>query len=487
MGDLYSEIASFIHSAGLLSGRTRIVVAVSGGADSLCLLDCLTHMGLDPVVAHLDHRLRSDSAADGEYVRQVCDRYHVPFVLGREDVHAQVRRGSSLEETARRVRYRFLGEVCRTRGIDTVAVGHTQDDQVETVLMHFLRGAGPDGLRGMAPVATLGPWLGEKLEGLRLIRPLLGTTREQTRGHCLWVGLEPREDATNVDRRYLRNRVRHELIPILESYNPNFRLSLIRLAKIMTGHREMVAPMVESAWRRIVARPEANALRIDRGSLLAESPAIQRELLRMAHRSLARPNAELGFEGVERLLSWMGSGAHGALGLPGSFVARVDGDTVILEDSSEGTRLTRWPQCGEGALTEARVPSTVSLDHGWRLEICERPAGAPGETEAGIHGDRLEAVFDADMLPTPLRLRTAAPGDRLHPYGMVGSTKLSDLFINLHIPRLARRNWPLLLAEREILWVCGLRRSSHAPVTPSTKRILLAALRPPLGARTFPR
>jgi tRNA(Ile)-lysidine synthase len=481
---LYAEVADFMRNHEIPPQGTRILAGVSGGADSLCLLDCLHHLGVDLVVAHLDHMLRADSAQDAEAVRRVCDRYRVPLILGREDVRAQLRRGSSIEATARVVRYTFLGEACLAGGMDCVAVGHTQDDQVETVLLHFLRGAGLEGLSGMAPLTKLGPWLGKGLEGVRLIRPLLGVTREQTREHCARVGLEPLVDATNVDRRYLRNRLRHELIPLLESYNPAFRRSLVRLAEIMAGHREAAEAMTEDAWGRVVLRSDEHGHRLDRARLLEELPAVRRNLLLRALRNVATSEADLGFEAVERVLTWARAGGRRPLQLPAFIAARFENGGIILEDSSQATHARSWPQYAESSPIQVEVPGALALEEGWRLEFREVRTGNPETVTDGVRRDPLTAVFDAEGLPGALEVRSPIAGDRLRPYGMAGSTKLSDVFTNLHVPRRVRRKWPLLSSGAEVLWVCGLRRSARSPVTASSDRILITVLQPPLGTET---
>ena len=186
------QVEIYIDREALLKPRQSLVVGVSGGPDSLCLLDCLIRLNYRPVVAHFDHRLRETSAEEADFVRQVADTYGVPFELGEGTVDGAKQ---SLEEAARHYRYRFLARVASRRGIERIAVGHTASDQAETVLMHLIRGAGSSGLRGMLPISNLGKWVGlAEAENTFLVRPLLEVWRQQTEDYCTEHGLAPRTE-----------------------------------------------------------------------------------------------------------------------------------------------------------------------------------------------------------------------------------------------------------------------------------------------------
>ena len=223
----------------LFEGGGTVVLGVSGGPDSLCLLHTLRalqdELGLELHLAHLDHGIRgSDSRADAEYVEGLARAWDVSATMEYGDVPAYAEEHRvAIEEAARRVRYLFLGRVAREVGAQCVAVGHNADDQVETIIMHWMRGSGLGGLRGMLPVQVLGAedwWCGPVL---RLVRPLLDVPRDAIEGYCHQHGLQPRFDRSNLDLTYHRNRIRHELIPFLESFNPRIRDVLRRSARVI--------------------------------------------------------------------------------------------------------------------------------------------------------------------------------------------------------------------------------------------------------------
>ncbi|MGE5249598.1 MAG: tRNA lysidine(34) synthetase TilS, partial [Bacteroidota bacterium] len=226
--------------------RDRLVVAgVSGGPDSLCLMEVLREAGYPVMVAHFNHHLRPESQAEAAHVQEIARRLDLPYVSGEADVHAHAdAEGRSLEEAARRLRYAFLFEQARRYEAQAVAVGHTADDQVETVLMHFLRGAGLTGLKGM----TYRTFLPSFERRIPVVRPLLDTWREETVACCAARGLQPVMDPSNASTEFMRNRLRNVLIPSLEEYNPKFRQVAWRSAQSLQLDHALLREMVEAAW-----------------------------------------------------------------------------------------------------------------------------------------------------------------------------------------------------------------------------------------------
>jgi len=210
------------------SSHSPIIVGVSGGADSLCLLGTLHEAGYSLIVAHFDHQLRPDSAEGAKFVQQIAEKYNLHFVSASDDVAAYAKaEKQTTEEAARNLRYRFLFAQARKYNAQAVAVGHTADDQVETVLMHFLRGAGLSGLKGIQPRTILPAF---DLE-IPLVRPILDFWRDDTVAYCVAHNLTPHEDPSNASDDFFRNRLRHNLIPELEKYNPRFRETLQRTSR----------------------------------------------------------------------------------------------------------------------------------------------------------------------------------------------------------------------------------------------------------------
>ena len=243
------QFVSVLEEKCLLDPGLPVLAGVSGGPDSLCMLDVLRQLGYRLIVAHLDHSLRPDAAQEAEHLRQLVEGYGLPFVLERGDVQAYAASHRlSIEEAAREVRYRFLFEQAARHQAQAVAVGHTANDQVETVLMHLLRGSGLTGLRGMSYRSLPNPWS----QTIPLVRPLLGAWREQILSHLEQNGLQPSLDASNLDTRFYRNRLRHELIPQLENLNPGVRQRLWQMADVLAEDEAVLEMMEQTAWESCI-------------------------------------------------------------------------------------------------------------------------------------------------------------------------------------------------------------------------------------------
>jgi tRNA(Ile)-lysidine synthase len=298
-------VLGFIRQHGLVLTGGTLVVGVSGGPDSVCLLHLLVRLKdrLDSSlhVAHLNHMLRgAESENDAEYVVAVARELGLGVTAERRDVRSyRAEHHLSLEDAARRVRYRFFAEVAESLGADRVAVGHTADDQVETILMRLVRGSGAKGLQGMQPVAELPP-LGGK--GLRVIRPLLKVSRRETEIYCRQHGLTPRVDSSNLLPSQLRNCIRHQLVPLLRSYNPKIDEALLRTAETLTSELSFVEDHVNKVWYGVVTEGK-EAILLDKKGFLALHPALQRHLLREVVRRLLGDLEDVEWKHIERMRS----------------------------------------------------------------------------------------------------------------------------------------------------------------------------------------
>lgn len=466
---LYQRVAEVIQRESLLEGGESLVVGVSGGPDSLCLLDCLHHLGYQPVVAHLDHGLHAASRGDQAYVAAYAESLGLPFETRRLDVEPA---SGSLEERLRLLRYQFLVDVAADRSLRTIAVGHTADDQTETVLMHLLRGSGSHGLRGMLPQTTLNGWIGlRRSTGLSLIRPLLEFERRQTQAHCQAIGLEPRQDPSNADLSFFRNRLRHELIPRLKEYNPAIVQVLARTAKVMEGNAELISGLVQAGWDDWVRKAGEGVYAVRRQQLLEAPVALQRALVRELFSRL-RPNLrDIGFEAVEGVLECLRGHQRGQRSIVGGLELVPLRDEIVIREPESRVSFPQHPQLLRIEPQILEIPGKWDLADGWRIEADERPTAAQA-------GDDL-IRFDREKLSPELVLRAAQVGDRIHPAGMSGSMKLSDLFINRKVPRPARPYWPVVVDGARVLWVPGLHRSAHAGISASTKRVAAFRLRGP--------
>lgn len=431
----------------LLSPADRVLVAVSGGADSVALLHLLH--ALAPVfpfallAAHLDHGIRPESSEDADFVRSLCARLGVVLIEGRADVPAlAAARRRGLEETARESRRSFLCQTAARHGCGAIALGHHRDDQAETVLFRLLRGSALSGLAAMRPRSDL------------FIRPLLSFSRQQIRDFLAGQGLDFIEDASNADVTYTRNRIRHQLLPLLRDFNPRIEEHLTRFSCRLALEEDYW----ESEECRLLATlgqvGEAE-VRFARAGLLALHPAVRLRLLRRALlvvRGDLLGVAACHLTGVEKLL--LADRPQAELHLPGAWAARryeqlwlrrVAPESplpVLLTIDGPGV----YPLSGGGELLVSLVPSALGEDH--------------------------RAVeFDASRVSFPLTLRSPLAGDRLRPAGMAGSKKLKDLLIDAKVPREQRRRLLLVVAD-EILWVVGLRRSAGRQPGPAGGAVL---------------
>lgn len=476
--DVFERYSSYVKRHRLLQQGEPVVVGVSGGADSLCVLDLLTRGGVKPIVAHLDHQLREDSASDAEFVRQVALRYGHPFELGTADL-TNTDTGS-LEERSRLARYRFLVDVAHKFCAQKIVVGHTFDDQVETILMHFIRGAGPAGLRGMLPATKLDEWVGiPRSKGMIIIRPMLEIRHVEALRYCEEIGIQPRFDRSNLDQTFFRNRIRHELLPILEEFNPGIRGVVQTLGEVMRSEVDFIEAQVESYWPLAVEVLSENSL-ILRWELFHKLPlALQRGLVRGAIFELKPTLRDLGFEHIERALEFvLDLDRPPSQTLIDSLVMHAYAEDVLLTAADQLPALPDQPQVIESIPLEEPLPEKIKLANGWVIVVTESVDRGLEEIRDRGH-DAWDVVLDRSMLQQPLCFRTRRPGDRMQPLGMHGSAKVSDLMINRKIPRLAREHWPLLVAGDEIAWLPGVHIGHSFRVTVNTQDSLrLTIVRP---------
>lgn len=478
------RVAALVQREHLLRDGQLVVAGVSGGADSLCLLDCLHRLGYNVIVAHLDHGLREGSREDARYTLEVARRYALPAVIAREDVRAHRAEAGSIEDLARQVRYRFLARVAREHRARAVATGHTADDQVETILMHLLRGAGPDGLRGILPATPMDAWVDvPEAGGITLVRPLLDLTRAETEAHCAAIGLVPRQDPSNLDTAFLRNRVRQELLPLLETYNPGVRRVLLRMSRVMAAQASLVAESVEQVWPGVIRQAGDAALAFRFELWMAQPEAIRSGLLRRALGELRPGLGDIGLETIERGLEFFRRPPRTRhMDLAGGLELLHLGGEVILAQPGTALSFPDLPQLASDRARRLLVPGRIRLAAGWRLDASMVRLSDAERRRLKRPAEGQRAAFDPAALAGPLAVRPWRPGDRIRPLGMKGTVKVADLLANAHIPRPARRCWPVVTAGETPVWVVGLRMGHDPRLTQQSKKALLLQLVPPAGS-----
>ncbi len=503
MIELESSVKDFIRQHNLISPGETIVVAVSGGADSVCLLHvlagCQAELDIKLYIAHLNHQLRgAESEADAKYVADLAARLDVPVTVGKRDVAAyKAERACSTEEAARELRYDFLAKVADDVGANRVAIGHTRDDQVETILMHILRGTGTSGLRGLEPCSPI-PYskgmslraspvsLRAKRSNLLAIRPLLDVTREETMNYCQEHQLEPRIDSSNLSLSFFRNRCRLELLPLLREYNPNVDQALLRLAEIASDDVSFIQRQALQLWEEM-AKLEDGVIYLDKKKTAVLSLALQRELIKLALARILGNTRDIEAKHIEAVRGLLSKPVGKRVSLPHNIVCWNEYDEVAIASQS--------PESSQGAAKQSYVPLLQgefplkvpgeTIWPGWRVIASIAPVTASFSLSSlqGLSRAKrgnstkqsqssLVAEFDLRIAGNELFVRQRQPGDSFYPLGMDVPKKLQRFMVDAKIPLSWRDHIPLVCSPRQILWVVGWRIDDRVKVTETTREIL---------------
>ena len=448
---MIERVEAFCQQNKLFDRGDAIVIACSGGPDSLALADILLQLRqkweLQLCIAHFEHGIRGEaSQADAAFVKSFAAEREVPFRMEEGDAPAYAReRGLSLETAARDMRYAFLRRVSSELGGACIATAHHADDQAETVLMHIIRGSGMDGLAGLRPARA------------GLIRPLLAVTRREIEAYCKARGLAPRHDATNDIPDCRRNQLRLELLPELrQKYNPSITAALCQLSLLAADESDFISAETDRLWPQLIKRRES-VLLLDAQAVRALHPVLQRAVLRRAAEQLRGSLQGLGFVHFEALRDMLGGTTGKSIVLPGGLTAQMSYGWLRLETGREKERLIFEP-------VTLKVPGFTELPiNGLCAEVkllAHRPElQGPGEF-----------CCDFDQLAGPLVVRQRRQGDRLQL--SYGTKKLKDFLVDAKVPRDERDHVLLFCDARGILWAAGLRKTILAQINAATRRFL---------------
>ena len=456
---LEQKVFETIEDHGLIQPGDRVLVAVSGGIDSVVLLDILAslrnELNLELGIAHLDHQIRPDSAIDAEFVSGIASERGFQFFTAAEDVSQYCEQHKlSPEAGARELRYRFLRRAAQEFKSDSVAMGHNLDDRAETLMMNLLRGTGIEGLASM-PITRVD-------HGIRFIRPLYDCTRQEIEDYSLSKKLGYREDPTNIETLYTRNRIRHELMPLLKQYNPKLIESLAKTMKHASETREFLDAIWASHYQNVLLCCENQQIKLQRAALLKLNGFELSNVLRHAIK-MTRGDLD-GIEAVhiERVIEEIRKDQSGhEIPLIDGWIFIVEADQIHLLDQEYLEEVI------EPFVFELKQPGSFEFSEiGWSFEL-EVLNQVPE-----IKNDPWEAHIDFDKIVGSMSLRNRRPGDRLRPLGLGGMKKIQDLFVDAKIPRRDRDRMPLLVDDEEIIWAVGLRMSQTYCVTPETENVL---------------
>jgi tRNA(Ile)-lysidine synthetase-like protein len=428
--------AALVRLGPVLPGHV-IVVGVSGGPDSMTLLHVLRELsgsaGFAVHVAHYDHGLRgAQSAAEAGAVAEMAASWGLPCVVELARDGAIDGRGHGLQAAARAARYEFFGRVADAVGAQWIATAHTADDQAETVVMRWLRGAGPSALAGMPAIRG------------RVIRPLLGVTRAEIEAYVVEHGLAPVRDPSNHDPRFLRARVRQDLMPVLRAINPRAAETMARSAALLAEDAAWLNGQARAALDQMRGKSESGGVELDASRLGALPAVIRRRAIRFALESVGVRVDRVAAERIDAVSRGCVERRSGSLTL---------GQGVLAEFSAGLVRLTC--EAGPSALPRVALIDGESRPSGWGLRV--RVQRTPSFHMRGPLGP-WRAAFDSDRLPGMLGLRCWRAGDRIYPEGMSGRKLVQDVFVDAKVPRWRRVTAPLVVSGEEVLWVVGLGR-----------------------------
>jgi tRNA(Ile)-lysidine synthase len=493
---LESKMLDFIERYSLFSPEEIVVIGVSGGADSVCLLHVLAkyrkRLGIKLHVGHLNHLLRgAESEADAEYVSNLVDSLGIPITIGKQDVAAyKIERNCSIEEAARELRYAFLGRVAQEVGANRIAIGHTLDDNVETILMHILRGTGINGLCGLAPCSPIA-YNGQEMSlpadiasaakgqggNLLVIRPLLDITKEETAIYCQERQLDPRIDSSNLALSFFRNRLRLQLLPLLRQYNPSIDQALLRLSNIAKEDNAFIEQRASELWTE-VARQENNTIYLNKKQLASLPIALQRQLLRAAVTRLVGDTQDIEASHIEAARHLINKATGKRISLPHGLTCHGEYDEIVITSTAKQFQLPSspfYPLLGEVPL---KVPGKTVLS-GWNVtaSVVRERTDSPSLQYTLCTSKRTyqgNFVADFDLLKTGSKLfvRQRRPGDRFQPLGLSMPKKLYEFMIDAKIPRSWRSHIPIVYSPQQIIWVVGWRIDDRVKTTEASKEIL---------------
>jgi tRNA(Ile)-lysidine synthase len=469
-----STVKQTISKYGMFTAGDSVLVAVSGGPDSVTLAHVMhtlaAEYSLRIAFAHLNHRLRGrESDRDAEFVAAYARQLEVPIYSEKKDVHAfQRSRHLSLEEAARKIRYEFYNAVAAKYGYSKIALGHHSEDNAELVLMNLLRGSGPLGLSGIAPVRD------EKI-----VRPLIHLNRSEIMDYIAGNSLQYVTDASNTDLRFRRNKIRHHLIPELkDSYNPRIVETLSRLGTIMRAEEQWLEDALKSVFNRCVSVKTSDEISLSIPRLGNQVRAAQRRLIRKAILAVKKDLRRITLLHVDAVLALIETGpVAGSLNLPGDIRVQKKATELTITrrknvrykknylSSRPPTADFRYTIPGTGTILIKEVNASITF-----VEI-----GTDDLPDFRSSGRQL-AFFDLDCLRFPLVVRNVRPGDRFSPLGVNGTQKVKKYFINNKIPGSQRRKCPLVLSTGKIIWLAGHRIDNSVKVGPQTRRVLKAEL-----------
>lgn len=455
------KVLAVIRKNNMLDKGDKVLVSVSGGPDSIALLYFLSSISssfkLKLHIFHLDHQVRGeDSIEDSVFVQKQAASLNIPITSLSFDIPGYIPgKNLSLQEGAREIRYQLLGEVCDDIGADRIATGHNADDCVETFLMRVIRGTGTAGLRGIPPVRG------------RIIRPLIEVSRGEIEEYLASNRLDFRLDETNLKMDYLRNRVRHKLIPLCLEENQRFSQNILDTISIISDDEVFLDQLTEKAFKEISDCEGNGTLVLEHRKILNYPLAIRRRILRKALQLLKGNLREIEFKHIDLVLSEIEDKGSGQIDLPGGIVAINEYGNLVLM-LREGLDQESFLRHQKAELNVPGVTTVPLLG----IDIVAKLKDAQ-EIDMDFERKEEKAYLDFDKIDLPLWVRTRFPGDRFVPLGMSGEKKLQDFFVDNKIPKRKRDKIPIIESQGQIIWIGKMVIDNRVKVTKDTEKVLV--------------
>jgi len=460
--ELFQKAKETIKKYRMLSGQERVLVALSGGPDSVCLLyvlkDLKEEFRLDLSVLYVDHGLRPEEAVgEKEFCKNLCAKLKLPFLTKSIDVKSYAEEMKlNKQEAARKLRYRVFDDTAHEINAGKVALGHTADDQAETLIMRLLRGSGPAGLSGIPPVRG------------KFIRPLIAIQRKEIKQYLEGERIDFIVDSSNLKKDYLRNKIRLSLMPLIEEMNPNIIDTLSRTAAIFREEERYFEILVARTLMKLISRKTDSHIELFLSPLVAMEKIILRRALRRAIDE-TKGLRGISFVHIEDIIELIKMGRAGdRLYLPHGMRAIKAYSTFTLT-SKPPVRLSTYSLevPGETVLKEAGILLHASILENQEIETKDFRTSAPD-----FHPATTQVLFDVDKLNFPLIVRPRKEGDFFYPHGFGKKKKLQDFFVDEKVPRDERDAIPLIVSGEDIVWVAGYRGDERFKVTDETKKVL---------------
>jgi tRNA(Ile)-lysidine synthase len=469
---LFQNVRSILKKECGFSDESKFLVGVSGGPDSVCLLDILCQLPYEIIIGHLDHGLRPSSAEEMMFVEKLAKKYECKFISSKVNI-SQLSElyGTGIEDTARRERYRFLFNSAEIEKADAVLVAHQADDQIETLLMNLIRGAGLEGFSGMQIKS-----FSEFNTSIYLVRPLLKTFRQEIMDYCHSHRLEYKLDESNESLSNTRARIRNHLIPELIKYNPNIKNTLLRTQQIFEMDNVFFKESIEFGEKDIQLISQKNKVSLELHLFNNLPESLQRLIIKDLMDRFFNHTEMISFstiEGIRKIFTRETKKTTQEIAK--NLYVIVLGKNGILIQSNDVGREYHWPSVN-GEIKINFLPSKNKISSGWKLEIKEETQKQELSKYAK-NKDAYLCYLDKDKITEELTVRAWVKGDKFQPLGMDGkSIKLSDYWINRKVPTIARKNWPLFLSGEEIIWIPGYQQAHNTRITEKTQMVVILRL-----------